>query len=63
MLNTWPGFSLIMGDYMSMGSIIQALNTDVNITVKKAVLQTIKEILEEGYNYIDNFIIISCSLS
>ena len=62
MLNTWPGFSLIMGDYMSMGSIIQALNTDVNITVKKAVLQTIKEILEEGYNYIDNFIIISSKI-
>ena len=59
MLNTWPGFSLIMGDYMSMGSLIQALNTDVNTTIKKAILQILKEILEEGYNYIDNFIIIS----
>ena len=59
MLNTWPGFSLIMGDYMSMGSIIQSLNTDINSTIKKSILQILKEILEEGYNYIDNFIIIS----
>ena len=61
MLNTWPGFSLIMGDYMSMGSLIQALNTDVNTTIKKAILQILKEILEEGYNYIDNFIISNSS--
>ena len=59
LVNTWPGFSLIMGDYMSMGSLIQALNTDVNTTIKKAILQILKEILEEGYNYIDNFLIIS----
>ena len=59
MLNTWPGYSLIMGDYMSIGSLIQSLNTDVNSTIKKAILQLLKEILEEGYNYIDNFIIIS----
>ena len=59
MLNTWPGYSLIMGDYMSIGSLIQSLNTDVNSTIKKAILQLLKEILEEGYNFIDNFNIIS----
>ena len=58
-LKTWPGFSLIMGDYMSMGSLIQALNTDVNKIIKKAILKLLKEILEEGYNYVDNFIMIS----
>ena len=59
MLNTWPGYSLIMGDYMSIGSLIQSLNTDINTTIKKSILQLLKEILEEGYNSIDNFIIIS----
>ena len=59
MLRTWPGFSLIMGDYMSIGSLIQSLNIDVNNIVKKAILQLFKEILEDGHNYIDNFIIIS----
>ena len=59
LLNTWPGYSLIMGDYMSMGSIIRALNTDTNITIKTAILQMLKEIVEDGYNYLDNFTSIS----
>ena len=59
MLNTWPGFSLIMGDNMSLNSMIQSLNMDINTTIKFSILQLIKEILEEEYNYIDNFIILS----
>ena len=59
MLNTWPGFSLIMGDNMSLGSMIQSLNMDINTTIKSSILQLLKEILEEEYNYIDNFIILS----
>ena len=59
LLNTWPGYSLIMGDYMSMGSIIRALNTDTNTTIKTSILQMLKEIVEDGYNYLDNFITIS----
>ena len=59
LLNTWPGYSLIMGDYMSMGSVIRALNTDTNITIKTAILHMLKEIIEVGYNYLDNFTIIS----
>ena len=59
LLKTWPGYSLIMGDYMSMGSIIRALNTDTNITIKTAILQMLKEIVEDGYNYLDNFTTIS----
>ena len=48
-----------MGDYMSMGSVIRALNTDTNITIKTAILQMLKEIVEDGYNYLDNFTTIS----
>ena len=59
LLNTWPGYSLIMGDYMSMGAVIRALNTDTNITIKTSILQMLKEIIEEGYNYLDNFTTIS----
>ena len=59
LLKTWPGYSLIMGDYMSMGSIIRALNTDTNNTIKKAILEMLKEIVEDGYNYLDNFSVIS----
>ena len=59
LLKTWPGYSLIMGDYMSMGSVIRALNTDTNITIKTAILQMLKEIVEDGYNYLDNFTTIS----
>ena len=59
LLNTWPGYSLIMGDYMSMGSVIRALNTDTNITIKTAILHMLKEIVEDGFNYLDNFTTIS----
>ena len=59
MLKAWPGFSLIMGDNMSLGSMIQSLNTDINTTIKSSILHLLKEILEEEYNYIDNFIILS----
>ena len=59
LLNTWPGYSLIMGDYMSMGSVIRALNTDTNITIKTAILNLLKEIIEDGFNYLDNFTNIS----
>ena len=59
MLKTWPGFSLIMGDNMSLNSMIQSLNMDINTTIKFSILQLIKDILEEEYYYIDNFIILS----
>ena len=59
LLNTWPGYSLIMGDYMSLGSVIRALNTDTNMTIKTGILHMLKEIIEEGYNYLDNFTTIS----
>ena len=59
LLKTWPGYSLIMGDYMSMGSVIRALNTDTNDTIKTAILEMLKEIVEDGYNYLDNFSTIS----
>jgi len=46
MLKAWPGFSLIMGDNMSLGSMIQSLNTDINSTIKSSKLHLLKEILD-----------------
>jgi hypothetical protein len=48
-----------MGDYMAMGSIIEALNTDTDDLIKSTVLNMFNDILNEEYDYIDNFIIIS----
>lgn len=55
LLKTWPGYSLIMGDYMAMGSIIESLNTDTCISIKKNVLNMVKEIIENDYIIVDNF--------
>ena len=55
LLKTWPGYSLIMGDYMAMGSIIESLNTDTCISIKKNVLNLVKEIIENDYIIVDNF--------
>ena len=55
LLKTWPGYSLIMGDYMAMGSVIEALNTDTNSSIKSTILNMMKEILENEFIVIDNF--------
>ncbi len=55
LLKTWPGYSLIMGDYMAMGSVIEALNTDTSMSIKSTILNMMKEILENEYIVIDNF--------
>ena len=49
LLKTWPGYSLIMGDYMAMGSVIEALNTDTSMSIKSTILNMMKEILENEY--------------
>ena len=49
LLKTWPGYSLIMGDYMVMGSVIEALNTDTSMSIKSTILNMKKEILENEY--------------
>ena len=61
LLKTWTGYLLIMGDYMALGSVIEALNTDTDDLIKSAVLNMFNEILNEEYDYIDNFINISSS--
>ena len=55
LLKTWPGYSLIMGDYMAMGSVIEALNTDTSMSIKSTILNMMKEILENEYIVLDNF--------
>ena len=59
LIKTWPGYSLIMNDYLAMGSVVDSLNTDTNLTIKSSVLTMFKEILEDGFNFLDNFTIIS----
>ena len=59
LLKNWTGYLLIMGDYMAMGSIIEALNTDTDDLIKSTVLNMFNDILNEEYDYIDNFINIS----
>ena len=61
LLKTWTGYLLIMGDYMALGSVIEALNTDTDDLIKSTVLNMFNEILNEEYDYIDNFINISSS--
>ena len=59
LLKTWTGYLLIMGDYMALGSVIEALNTDTDDLIKSTVLNMFNEILNEEYDYIDNFTNIS----
>jgi len=54
-LKTWPGYSMFMGDYMAINSIIESLNTDTNIIIKKTVLDLIKDLIENEYQSLDNF--------
>ena len=54
-LISWPGYFLIMNDKFKLASLSQSLNNNVNIIRKKAILKLFKEILEYGYNIIDNF--------
>jgi hypothetical protein len=55
LLRTWPGYSLLMGDFMGMHSIINSINTDTNIIIKHTVLDIIKELVENDYHTCDNF--------
>lgn len=55
LIRTWPGYSLLMGNYMAIGSIIESLNTDTNMVIKKTVLDMIKEFVESDYHTCDNF--------
>ena len=48
-----------MGDYMAIGSVVESLNTDTDDLIKTTVLNMFNEILDEEYNYIDNFTNIS----
>ena len=59
LLKTWTGYLLIMGDYMAIGSVVESLNTDTDDLIKTTVLNMFNEILDEEYNYIDNFTNIS----
>ena len=61
LLKTWTGYLLIMGDYMAIGSVIESLNTDTDDLIKTTVLNMFNEILDEEYNYIDNFTNITSS--
>ena len=55
LLRTWPGYSLLMGDFMGMNSIINSINTDTNIVIKHTVLDIIKELVENDYHTCENF--------
>lgn len=55
LLRTWPGYSLLMGDFMGMHSIINSINTDTNNIIKHNVLDIIKELVENDYHTCDNF--------
>ena len=59
-LVTWPGYFLLMNDKLSLNSLPKSLNNDVSIIIKKAILKLFKDILEFGYNILDNFNIL-CS--
>ena len=59
LLKTWTGYLLIVGDYMALGSVVESLNTDTDDLIKTTVLNLFNEILDEEYNYIDNFTNIS----
>jgi len=60
LLRTWPGYSLLMGDFMGMNSIINSINTDTNIIIKHTVLDIIKELIENDYHTCDNFSNLDC---
>ena len=55
LLKTWTGYLLIMGDYMALGSVVEALNIDADDLIKSTILNMFNEILDEEYNYLDNF--------
>lgn len=46
LVKTWPGYCLVFGNYMVMHSIINSLNTDVCLLVKKTILEMIRDILD-----------------
>jgi hypothetical protein len=55
LIRTWPGYSLLMGSYMAIGSIIESLNTDTNLIIQRTVLDMIKDFIENEYHTTDNF--------
>ena len=44
---------------MAIGSVVESLNTDTDDLIKTTILNMFNEILDEEYNYIDNFTNIS----
>jgi len=59
LIRTWPGYSILMGNKMAMSSIIESLNTDTNIQIKRTVLEMIKYFVESEYHTCDNFTILT----
>jgi hypothetical protein len=55
LLKTWPGYSLLVGNFMALNAIIESLNTDTSIIIKKTVLDMLKELIETEYYTCDNF--------
>lgn len=56
LLKTWPGYSLLFGNYMALNSLINALNSDTSLIIKKTILDFLKELLEMfDNNSLDNF--------
>ncbi len=55
LLKTWPGYSMLMGNFMAFGSIIDSINTDTNMTIKKTVLDMINDLIENETFTVDNF--------
>ena len=54
-LYSWTGFFLIMRDKLIIKSLLIALNNDVNIIIKKAILKLFKSILDLCNNIHDNY--------
>lgn len=60
LIKTWPGYCFVFGNFMVIYSIIQSLNGDASLLVKKTILELFKEILDlfDSGN-IDDFRLIS----
>lgn len=46
---------MLMGNFMAFGSIIDSINTDTNMTIKKTVLDMINDLIENETFTVDNF--------
>ena len=54
-LFTWPGYFYIMRNKLIINSFLVPLNNDVNILIKKAILNLFKQMLDKFINIYDNF--------